>query len=660
MTAFSRRWTWQNCYPFPMHSGRFVTIVLLSLSLTSFALAADKNQFVAPGPIHLDKAGEKWAEKTLKKMSLEEKVGQLFMVRVGVTFTNFDGPEYKFLRDNLRNHHVGGITVTVPVDGPFLLRNQPYETAMLINQLQHDSELPLITAADFERGLSMRMYGASVFPHAMAFGASGRLDLAEQFGKITAEEARAVGIHWNFFPVADVNSNPANPIINTRSFGEDPDRVSDFVNAYIKGAHEGGMLATVKHFPGHGDTGTDSHLELASVSGDESHLEKMELVPFKRAIDGGVDSVMVAHVTVPAIEPDPALVATTSRRITTDLLKEKLGFKGIVITDGLEMNGLMRLYASSPNPSGAACVAALKAGNDILLIPPDLDSGYRGVLEAARSGEITKQQIDESVLKILKAKASLGLNKARLVDIDEIGHEVGRQENIAVGQRVADAAVTLVREGSPVLPLQRTNVGTHGYVNPYTVVEQISNHVVAVLFIDDIRTEAGRTFERSLRARIPDAKVMYVDPHLAGALSDSVVSAVQQAEKVIAAVYVAPVPGKVVRNASGDLRNTVSLTDDSGNLLRHMLQVAGPKTVVIAMGNPYFGEDFPEIQNYLCTFSNTTVSELSAVKALFGEIPINGHLPVTIPTIADRGQGLSRSQIIGGANTHVLSGSQVQ
>ena len=643
-----------------MHCGRFVTIVLLFLSLTSFALAAEKDQYVVPGPIHLDKAGEKWAEKTLKKMSLEEKVGQLFMVRVGVTFTNFDGPEYKFLRDNLRNHHVGGITVTVPVDGPFLLRNQPYETAMLINQLQRDSELPLITAADFERGLSMRMYGASVFPHAMAFGASGRLDLAEQFGKITAEEARAVGIHWNFFPVADVNSNPANPIINTRSFGEDPDRVSDFVNAYIKGAHEGGMLATVKHFPGHGDTGTDSHLELASVSGDEARLEKMELVPFKRAIDGGVDSVMVAHVTVPAIEPDPTLVATTSRRVTTDLLKEKLGFKGIVITDGLEMNGLMRLYASSPNPSGAACVAALKAGNDILLIPPDLDSGYRGVLEAVRDGEIPKQQIDESVLKILKAKASLGMNKSRLVDIDEIGHEVGRQENIAVGQKVADAAVTLVREGSPVLPLQRTNVGTHGYVNPYTVVEQISNRVVAVLFIEDIRTEAGRTFERSLRARIPDAKVMYVDPRLAGALSDSVVSAVQQAEKVIAAVYVAPVPGKVVRNASGELRNTVSLTDDSGNLLRRMLQVAGPKTVVIAMGNPYFGEDFPEIQNYLCTFSNTTVSELSAVKALFGEIPINGHLPVTIPTIADRGQGLSRSQIIGGANSHVLSGSQVQ
>ncbi len=643
-----------------MHSGRFVTIVLLFLSLTSFALAAEKDQYVAPSPIHLDKAGEKWAEKTLKKMSLEEKVGQLFMVRVGVTFTNFDGPEYKFLRDNLRNHHVGGITVTVPVDGPFLLRNQPYETAMLINQLQRDSVLPLITAADFERGLSMRMYGASVFPHAMAFGASGRLDLAEQFGKITAEEARAVGIHWNFFPVADVNSNPANPIINTRSFGEDPDRVSDFVNAYIKGAHEGGMLATVKHFPGHGDTGTDSHLELASVSGDESHLEKMELVPFKRAIDGGVDSVMVAHVTVPAIEPDPTLVATTSRRVITDLLKEKLGFKGIVITDGLEMNGLMRLYANSPNPSGAACVAALKAGNDILLIPPDLDSGYRGVLEAVRSGEIPKQQIDESVLKILKAKASLGLNKARLVDIDEIGHEVGRPENIAVGQKVADAAVTLVREGSPVLPLQRTNVGTHGYVNPYTVVEQISNRVVAVLFIEDIRTEAGRTFERSLRARIPDAKVMYVDPRLAGALSDSVVSAVQQAEKVIAAVYVAPVPGKVVRNANGDLRNTVSLTDDSGNLLRRMLQVAGQKTVVIAMGNPYFGEDFPEIQNYLCTFSNTTVSELSAVKALFGEIPINGHLPVTIPTIADRGQGLSRSQIIGGANSHVISGSQVQ
>ncbi len=637
---------------------RFVFTALLSLFLISVSQAADKDQYHAAGPIHLDKAGEKWAEKTLKKMSLEEKVGQLFMVRVGVTFTNFDGPEYKFLRDNLRNHHVGGITVTVPVDGPFLLRNQPYETAMLINQLQRDSDVPLITAADFERGLSMRMFGASVFPHAMAFGASGRLDLTEQFGKITAEEARALGIHWNFFPVADVNSNPANPIINTRSFGEDPVQVSDFVNAYIKGAHEGGMLATAKHFPGHGDTGTDSHLELASVSGDEGHLEKVELLPFKRAIEGGVDSVMVAHVVVPAIEPDPTLVATTSRRVTTDLLKEKLGFRGIVITDGLEMNGLMRLYAKDPNPSGAACVAALKAGNDVLLIPPDLDSGYRGVLEAVRSGEIPKKQIDESVLKILKAKASLGLNRARLVDIDKIGYEVGRPENIAVGQKVADAAVTLVRESTPVLPLQRTNVGTHGYVNPYTVVERISNRVVAVLFVEDMRTDAGRAFERNLRARIPDAKVMYVDTHLAGALSDSVISATQQAEKVIAAVYVAPIPGKVVTNASGEMRNTVSLTDDSGKLLHRILEAGAPKTIVIAMGNPYFGADFPEIQNYLCTFSNSTVSELSAVKALFGEVPINGHLPVTIPSVAERGQGLSRAQLTGGGSSHVVS-SQV-
>ncbi|HLH08911.1 MAG TPA: glycoside hydrolase family 3 protein [Terriglobales bacterium] len=639
--------------------GRAALFFLLSVSIIPIAHAAGKERYLSPGPIHLDKAGEKWAEKTLKNMTLEQKVGQLFMVRIGVTFTNFDSPEYKRLRESLRSHHVGGITVTVPVDGPFLLRNQPYETAMLINQLQRDSDIPLIMSADFERGLSMRMFGASVFPHAMAFGASSRLDLTEEFGKITAEEARAIGIHWNFFPVADVNSNPANPIINTRSFGEDPAMVSDFVDAYIKGAHEGGMLTTVKHFPGHGDTASDSHLALASVNVDKEHLDQVELVPFKKAIAAGVDSVMVAHVTVPALDSDANSVATVSHRVVTGLLKDKLGFKGIVITDGMEMNGLMRLYASNPNPSGAACVAALKAGNDVLLIPPDLDTGYRGVLQAVRNGEIPLKQIDDSVLKILRAKASLGLNKARLVDVDEIGHRVGRTENVAVGQKIADEGVTLVRDNGQVLPLKSTFVGTHGYVNPYTLVEHVSNRTVAVLFVDDIRTEAGRTFERNLRWRIPDAKVMYVDPLLAGPLSPSVLDAVQQAEKVLAVVYAVPVPGKVARTASGDLENTVSVADTSGSLLHRILQIAAAKTMVIAMGNPYFATDYPEIQNYMCTFSNTSVSEVSAVKAMFGNIAIDGHLPVSIPEIAARGVGLSRPEIKGGT-PHAISSNYVQ
>src|SRR5689334_16262438 len=325
--------------------------VLLLLLLYSFSIALAKDKYQQAAPIHLDHDGEKWAEKTLRKLSLEEKVGQLFMITLRAEFMNLDSPQYLQMRDSIRKYHLGSLLMTDPVEGPFLYRTEPYEAA----------KLPLLVAADFERGVSMRLIGATVFPHAMAFGAAGNLDYAEGFGRVTAQEARAVGVHWNFFPVADVNSNPANPIINTRSFGEDPRQVGDLVTAYLRGARQGGLMTTVKHFPGHGDTATDSHLGVAKVGGDMSRLQNVELPPFKQAIDAGVDSVMVAHVTAPALDADPNHVATTSTAVTTDLLKKQLGFKGLVVTDALDMAGLTNLYSHN---IGRAAVEAFKAGND--------------------------------------------------------------------------------------------------------------------------------------------------------------------------------------------------------------------------------------------------------------------------------------------------------
>ena len=292
--------------------------------------------------------------------------------------------------------------MSVPVDGPVLIKSQPEVAAELLNRLQRSSKLPLIVSADFERGVSMRLNGTTVFPHAMAFGATGKTENAEAFGRITALEARAIGVHWNFFPDADVNSNPANPIINTRSFGEDPKQVGDFVAAYIRGAHEGGMLVTAKHFPGHGDTATDSHLGLAHVTGDRARLDAVELPPFRRAIEAGVDAVMVAHVTVPALDPEPNRVATTSKSIVSGLLKEEMGFKGIVVTDALDMAGLTRLYAKN---IGRAAVESFLAGNDMLIIPADLDASYRAVLQAVEERRNrAAQRLDQSVRKILEAK----------------------------------------------------------------------------------------------------------------------------------------------------------------------------------------------------------------------------------------------------------------
>lgn len=606
-------------------------VFLVFFFLIFSAFAKTKYQ---PLPMRLDHDGEKWAEKTLRRLSDEEKVGQLFMIWVRAEFLNAGSPQYAELRDSMNKYHVGSFAMSVRYEPPFLFKSGPYEAAVLLNRLQHDSKLPLLVAADFELGVSNRLRGSTGFPNAMAIGATGKTDYAEAFGRITAEEARAIGVHWNFFPVADVNSNPDNPIINTRSFGEDPAQVGAMVAAYIRGAHSAGLLTTAKHFPGHGDTATDSHLGLAQVTGNRARLDSVELPPFRKAIETGVDAVMVAHVTVPALDPKPNAVATVSPAIVTDLLKKQLGFKGLVITDALDMAGLTRLYADD---IGREAVDAFKAGNDMLLIPPDLDAAYRAVLAAVKSGEIPQARLNESVLKILKLKASLGLNKAREVDISKLDQVVGTPDHINTGQKMSDDGVTVVRDNHSVLPLKAE--GTTGNALPYQSVPEVRNRLLLVIFSDDVRLEAGHVLERQIKARVPDANVIYTDAGLSGALSGEIVKAAASAEKVVAAIYASPTAGKLVRTGSG-MQNSVSMADDSANLLQQILGAAAAKTVVLAMGNPYVAKDFPEVQNYVCTFSTAPVSEMSAAKALFGEIEIYGHLPVSIPGFAARGDGI--------------------
>jgi beta-N-acetylhexosaminidase len=634
------------CYLLLMRHQLISMFLCVLLSSVSFA----REKYSIPGPIHLDHDGEKWAEKTLRKLSPEEKVGQLFMIWVRAEFLNVDNPQYLQLRDTMDKYHIGSFAMTVRWEAPFLYRNQPYEAAVLLNRLQQDSRLPLLIGADFERGVSMRLHGTTEFPHAMAFGAAAKTEYAEASGRITAQEARAIGVHWNFFPDADVNSNPANPIINTRSFGEDPQQVGDLVTAYIRGARANGMMTTVKHFPGHGDTATDSHLGVAQVTGDKARLESVELPPFRQAIAAGVDAVMVAHVTVPSLDRQPNHVATTSAAIVTGLLKNQLGFTGIVITDALDMAGLTRLYS---NNVGRAAVDAFKAGNDMLLIPADLDASYRAVLRAVQSGEIPAAQLDAAVLKVLKAKASLGLHKARLVNLGAVEEVIGKPENLALGQAISDGAVTLVRDNGKLLPLKHS--GTIAAGLPYQRVEEVHNSMVAVIFSEDVRLDAGRVLEQQLRARVPDANVFYVDSRIAAPMSNEVLKAVDQAKVVVAAVYVIPTAGRVVSGPNG-LTNTVSVSDANGALLQNILDHATDKTVMLAMGNPYLAQDFPAVHNYVCMFSNAAVSEVSAVKALFGEAAIRGRLPVTIPNIAQRGFGIDRpAQVAQGGFHHAHS-----
>jgi beta-N-acetylhexosaminidase len=573
---------------------------------------------------HVERVDRAWAEKTLKNLSLEEKVGQLFMIRMRVELLNGRSPSYFELRNNIRKYHIGALAMSAPPQGRARDIRRRYEVVTLLNQLQEESKLPLLVAGDFERGvLPAHLFGTTVFPHAMAFGAAGNLAYAEEFGRITAQESRALGVHWNLFPVADVNSNPANPIIGTRAFGANPEQVGELVAAYIRGARANGMLTTAKHFPGHGNTATDSHVAVPVVNDDPDHLRAIDLPPFQKAIGAGVDAVMTAHVRVLALDPDPGRVATTSRAIVTGLLKNQLGFKGIVVTDALDMAGLVGLYAKNP---GRVAVDAFKAGSDVLTEPYNLDACYRAMLDAVRSGEIGQDRLDASVLKILQAKASLGLEKNRLVDVAVIPRLVGNPESIAAGQRISDAAITLVRDNGKVLPLRdgrsdkRLRVVSQAKAQP---------DLLVIILCDNRRAEDGRVLERQIRERAPEARVVYVDPRVAAARSDEVLNAANRAQQVVVAVYVVPSAARTRTVARGQ-KNSASLPDSTAKLLSGILARATDKTAVLAMGTPYLTEDFPTIQNYICTFSNATVSEISAAKAIFGEIPIPGHLPVNL------------------------------
>jgi beta-N-acetylhexosaminidase len=587
-------------------------------------------------PVELNAEGRRWAEQTLKKLSLEEKVGQMLSVRYFTDFQNFSGESYLQFRDQMQKYHVGSVVLTVHVDGPALLRNPPLEVAAVANQLQRDSKLPLLIAADFERGLASRVSSTPEFPDAMAFGATGNPGYAERFGAITAEEARALGIHWNFSPVADVNSNPNNPIINTRSFGEDPDWVGEEVAAFIRGAKAHGMLTTAKHFPGHGDTDSDSHLGVARVGGNLARLREVELNPFARAISAGVDSIMVAHLAVPALESDPDKVATVSSSVVNGVLRGQLGFKNVVVTDALEMRGLTSLYPPEKgSPTARAAVDAVKAGNDILLWPTDLDAAFRGIVSAVREGEITEARIEESVRRILAMKASLGLDKTRLVDLERVPYLVDKPETLRFAQQVADEAVTLVRDNGKVLPLAPMPPRqTEGEVFPPPVAPSV--HLVVIIMTDSIRSELGRGFEAAVRARRADAAVFYVDNNLATPLAAGILQAARDAEKVVVAAYITPVAAKQVL-VNGKLVNTIGLEQASSQLLSQVLDLAGDKTVLVSLGSPYLAQNFAAVQNYLCTYSNASTSELSAAKALFGELTPHGKLPVTVPGIAERG-----------------------
>src|SRR5713101_435351 len=363
----------------------------------------------------LSTAQRHWVDNKLRSMTLDEKIGQLLFPTYHGTFTAIDSPAYQQMLHDVRDLHAGGFILATRMTPLGIEKSQTYPTAVLSNQLQSKTKLPLLIGADFERGSAMRLDEGTSFPTQMAIAAGGDPRDAYTMGKITALEARQAGVQWIYAPVADVNNNPGNPIINTRSFGEDAARVSEFVSAYVRGVEENGGLATAKHFPGHGDTAADSHIDLPVIRASRGRLDSLELVPFQAAIAAGVGSIMTGHLNVPALEPDPNTPATLSSHILTDLLRNDLHFQGLVITDAMDMGGITVRFAP-----GEAAVRAVLAGADCLLMPPVPDAAFEALLQAVKSGRISRERLDASVRRILEAKARIGLNKNRLVDVNAI------------------------------------------------------------------------------------------------------------------------------------------------------------------------------------------------------------------------------------------------
>jgi beta-glucosidase-like glycosyl hydrolase/CubicO group peptidase (beta-lactamase class C family) len=496
--------------------------------------------------------------------------------------------------------HVGGF-INVTQGSPLgFLKSQVYPSAVLSNQLQAKSKLPLLIGADFERGTAMRLDEGTSFPTAMAVAAAGNPKDAYTMGKVTALEARAAGIQWIYAPDADVNSNPGNPIINTRSFGENPEKVSEFVTEFIRGVQENGGLATAKHFPGHGDTTADSHIDLPVVTADRARLEKLELVPFRAAIAAGVGSIMTGHLNVPALEPDPNTPATLSSRVLTDLLRKQLGFQGLVVTDAMDMGGITVRHAP-----GDAAVRAFLAGADALLMPPVPDAAYQALLAAAHSGQISQERLDASVRRILEAKAHLGLQKNRLVDVAALNEKFGRLAWQAESQEISDRGIALLRDTPHRLPLDGTKPA----------------RALLVCLYADPEPYPGEDLERELRRRFDSVVTLRADTKFAKA-ENLKLPAPDSYDVAILALFVR------VSDRKGD----VDVPADQFPLIQQIYKTGKP-VISVGLGSPYLIERFPQAETWLSVFGIADVAQISVARALFGEIPIRGRLPVTIPGV---------------------------
>jgi beta-N-acetylhexosaminidase len=563
----------------------------------------------APAPVarpRLD--APSWAETTFQTMTLREKVGQLIMPWVLGDYAPEGSPSHERVAEYVHNQGIGGVIMSV---------GTPLEVAAKLNDLQGHARIPLLVGADLETGAGFRMRGAvfmpgsidlggaTQFPSLMAVGASGDERLAYEMGRITALEARAVGIHIPFAPVLDVNNNPENPIINVRSFGESPTDVSRMGIAFIRGVQENGAIATGKHFPGHGDTDIDSHLALPVILHDRARMDSIELRPFKEAIGAGMGAIMTAHISVPSLNGGVSQPSTLSPMVLTDILREEMGFDGLIFTDAMDMSAIARQH--SP---GEAAVRAIEAGADVILMPPNVAAAIDGIVEAVEFGRLSEERINESVMRILDAKEDLGLPSARFAALDQVGTVVGIPEHGLIADEIAERSITLLKNDRNLLPLRGTR----------------SASVMSVSFRRTSDMLAARSFNRIMRETYPRLSTVDVESDADDATYANVLRRVRGQDLVIISTY-------------SSYAGAVEALEDLSEFIEQVRR-SGVPHVVISFGNPYLISSFPEVQAYMLAWNGSDSSQRAAAHALLGGFDIVGRVPTSIPPLFTLGDGL--------------------
>ena len=576
----------------------------------------------------LDREAERWVNQTLDGMTLDEKIGQLLLPSFRSTFTSSDSDTYDALVRLVHEYHVGGFHLfggREPV--PAVLLNptygrstlgQPLAAASLVNRLQAIAPIPLLNTGDFEAGVGFRLNGSTTFPRAMAFGAARDELLAFEAGRITAVEGRAIGVHVNFAPVVDVNNNPRNPVINTRAFGEDPTLVGRLAAAYVRGLRAGGMLATVKHFPGHGDTDVDSHVGLPIITHPRERLDRVELPPFRAGIAAGASAVMTGHIALPALDPQAGVPTTLSHTIVTGLLRKEMGFEGLVYTDSMRMRAVSEMF--SP---GEAAAAAIGAGNDIVLHSPDDAAAFAGIRSALARGEFDEARVNASVERILRAKASLGLHRVRAVNLESVPVIVGSRAHAAVAREVSERSITLIKDERNQVPLRLPRDAALLYLS---VLDYPSGWGVAA---------PSRTFIPELEQRWPNVTAIELSDRTSRSAIELVRETAARYDGIIAAVF--------VRTAA--FSDRMDLSPALVQLLQALSRataVNGQAYVAVFFGSPYTAALLPELPAMMLTYDFYDLAERSAVRALAGESSIQGRLPIALSSEFRVDHGLER------------------